>query len=137
MILNGMEGAPLIYMKKGKILIVDDDPKLSRLISVFLGKVGGYVLCEENRPSAALYTARIFMPDLILMDVEMPGKNGGEVAAEIGNDPVLAKTPIIFVTSLVSKNEAGQYNGKHFMSKPVDSQLLLKAVREILDPAFA
>lgn len=123
-------------MNKGKILIVDDDPKLTRLLGVVLSKVGGYDFCEENRPSSVLKTARAFQPDLILMDVEMPGKNGGEVATEIGNDPVLAGTPIIFVTSLVSKSEAGHYNGKRFMSKPVDPNLLLKTVREIL-PAMA
>ena len=44
-------------------------------------------------------------------------------------------TPIIFVTSLVSKSEAGRYNGKRFMSKPIDPNLLLQTVREVLDPA--
>jgi len=132
-----MERANDKYMNKGKILIVDDDPNLSRLMSVFLSKMGGYVLCEENRPSAAFLTAKSFQPDLILMDVEMPGKNGGEVAAEMSKDSALAKTPVIFVTSLVSKNEAGWRNGKRFMSKPVDPQTLLKTVQEILQPVCA
>jgi CheY-like chemotaxis protein len=122
-------------MNKGKIMIVDDDPKLSRLMGVILDRVGGYTLCEENRPAAAFKTAKAFQPDLILMDVEMPGKNGGEVASEIQKDPSMSDTPIIFVTSLVSKSEAGCYNGKRFMSKPVDPHLLLKTVREILVPA--
>jgi CheY-like chemotaxis protein len=122
-------------MNKGRILIVDDDPKLSRLMAVILDRVGGYTLFEENRPSAALKTARAFHPDLILMDVDMPGKNGGEVACEMGKDPGIAGTPIIFVTSLVSKSEAGRYNGKRFMSKPIDPNLLLQTVREVLDPA--
>ena len=119
-------------MNNGKIMIVDDDPKLSRLMSVILDRVGGYTLCEENRPSAAFKTAKAFQPDLILMDVDMPGKNGGEIASEIGRDPSMAGTPIIFVTSLVSRKEAGHYNGKRFVSKPVDPHLLLKTVREVL-----
>jgi CheY-like chemotaxis protein len=119
-------------MRKGKIMIVDDDPKLSRLLGVILERVGEYTLCEENRPSAAVKTAKAFQPDLILMDVDMPGKNGGEVASDIGKDPSISRTPIIFVTSLVSKSEAGHYNGKRFMSKPVDPSLLLKTVREVL-----
>jgi CheY-like chemotaxis protein len=122
-------------MKKGRIMIVDDDPKLSRLIGVILERTGEYTLCEENRPSVALKTARAFQPDLILMDVDMPGKNGGEIASEMGKDSGLSRTPIIFVTSLVSRTEAGHYNGKTFMSKPVDPLLLLKAVREVLAPA--
>jgi len=116
-------------------MIVDDDPKLSRLMGVILERVGAYTLCEENRPSAAFKTAKAFQPDLILMDVDMPGKNGGEIASEIGRDPGMSRTPIIFVTSLVSRSEAGHYNGKRFMSKPVDPSLLLKTVREILVPA--
>jgi len=116
-------------------MIVDDDPKLSRLLGVILDRAGDYTLCEENRPSAAFKTAQAFRPDLILMDVDMPGKNGGEIASEIGGDPGMAGTPIVFVTSLVSKREAGHYNGKRFMSKPVDPVLLLKTVREILVPA--
>jgi CheY-like chemotaxis protein len=122
-------------MNKGRIMIVDDDPKLSRLIGVILERAGGYTLCEENRPSAAFKTAKAFQPDLILMDVDMPGKNGGEIASEIGKDPGMSGTPIVFVTSLVSRQEAGHYNGKRFMSKPVDPNLLLKTVREILVPA--
>jgi CheY-like chemotaxis protein len=122
-------------MNKGRIMIVDDDPKLSRLLGVILDRAGGYTLCEENRPSAAFKTAKAFQPDLILMDVDMPGKNGGEIASEIRKDPGLSATPIVFVTSLVSKSEAGHYNGKRFMSKPVDPDLLLKTVREILAPA--
>jgi CheY-like chemotaxis protein len=119
-------------MHKGRILIVDDDPNLSRLLAVILDRVGGYTLCEENRPSAAFKTAKAFQPNLILMDVDMPGKNGGEVASDFRKDPVLARTPIIFVTSLVSRSEAGHYNGKRFMSKPVDPHVLLETVREVL-----
>jgi CheY-like chemotaxis protein len=122
-------------MNKGRIMIVDDDPKLSRLLGVILDRAGGYTLCEENRPSSAFKTAQAFRPDLILMDVDMPGKNGGEIASAIGEDPGMSGTPIVFVTSLVSKREAGHYNGKRFMSKPVDPVLLLKTVREILVPA--
>jgi CheY-like chemotaxis protein len=116
-------------MSKSKILIVDDDPNLSRLLAVILNRIGGYDVREENRPFAALQTARDFRPHLILMDVDMPGKDGGMVSAEINNDPLLANTPIIFVTSLVSKNEAGMRNGKRYLSKPVDPTLLLDTVR--------
>jgi CheY-like chemotaxis protein len=130
-----MERASHRVMNKGRIMIVDDDPKLSRLMGVILERAGEYTLCEENRPSAAFKTAKAFQPDIILMDVDMPGKNGGEVASEIERDPGMSKTPIVFVTSLVSKKEAGLYNGKRFMSKPVDPVLLLKTVREILVPA--
>src|SRR5947207_1452909 len=94
-------------MSKSKILVVDDDPNLSRLLAFILIRLGGYDVCEENRPSAAAATARNYRPNLILLDVDMPGRDGGAVSAEIRADPLLSATPIIFVTSLVSKSEQG------------------------------
>jgi CheY-like chemotaxis protein len=119
-------------MSKSRILVVDDDPKLSGLLAVILDRVGGYEMREENRPFAALRTARGFLPNLILLDVDMPGKDGGAIYNEISNDPILAGTPVIFVTSLVSKAEAGVHKGKRYISKPVDPKLLLETVRAIL-----
>lgn len=118
-------------MSKSRILVVDDDPKLSGLLAVILDRVGGYEVREENRSFAALQTARSFRPHLILLDVDMPGKDGGAVFNEISVDPVLNGTPIIFVTSLVSKAEAGVRNGRRYLSKPVDPNTLLETVRSI------
>lgn len=116
-------------MSKNKILVVDDDPKLSGFLAVVLDRVGGYEVREENRSFAAVQTAAKFLPDLVLLDVDMPGKDGGAVCSEMSQHPLLAKTPIIFVTSLVSKAEAGVRNGKRYLSKPVDPNILLEAVR--------
>lgn len=116
-------------MSKSKILVIDDDPKLSELLAVILSRVGGYDVFQENRPFAAVATARSYKPNLVLLDVDMPGKDGGMVSAEMSADPFLAKVPIIFVTSLVSKGEAGVHNGKRYLAKPVDPVLLLQAVR--------
>ncbi len=116
-------------MANSKILVVDDDPKLSRLVATILNRVGGYDVCEENRPFAALATARQYRPDLILLDVDMPGKDGGTISRELGDDALLAEVPVIFVTSLISKSEAGVHHGVRYLSKPVDPHLLLNTVR--------
>ncbi len=118
-------------MTKAKILIVDDDAKISSLIGLILRR-NGYEVREENRSFAALATAREFRPDLALLDVDMPGKDGGTVAAEIEADPDLANTRVVFVTSLVAKNEAGIRGGRPFVSKPVDLAVLLATVKEML-----
>jgi CheY-like chemotaxis protein len=117
-------------MSKTKILVVDDDPNLSRLIGVILKLGAGYEVTEENHSSAALETARRIRPHLIVMDVDMPGKDGGSVWSEISQDPKLAGTAVIFVSGLVSKDEAGMRGGLRYLSKPVDPRLLLDAVRE-------
>ena len=122
-------------MSKSKILVVDDDPKLSGFLAVILDRVGGYEVREENRSFAAVQTAMNFRPHLILLDVNMPGKDGGAVFTELSKNPLLSHIPVIFVTSLVSKSEAGVHHGKRYLSKPVDPKLLLETVRSLCPPA--
>lgn len=98
---------------------------------MILNRVGGYDVYEENRSFAAVATAREFRPDVVLLDVNMPGKDGGTVAHELAADPMLAATPIVFVTSLISASEAGTRNGARYLSKPVDPKLLLETVKEL------
>lgn len=118
-------------MSKIKILIVDDDAKVSHLLAVILSRVGGHEVREENRPFAAVHSAREFQPDLILLDVDMPGKDGGEISAELGDDPLLAQVPVIFVTSLITQGEAGMRKGHPYLAKPIDPMLLLQTVRSL------
>jgi len=118
-------------MQKPKILIVDDDAGISALMGVILSREG-FEVRQENRSFAALATAREFRPDLALLDVDMPGKDGGVVAAELEADPTLKKTPVIFVTSLVSRSEAGKRGSRRFIAKPVIPSELVAAVQEAL-----
>jgi DNA-binding response OmpR family regulator len=122
-------------MSKTRILIVDDDAKLSRLVALILNRVGGYDVCEENRSYAAVATARSYRPDVILLDVDMPGKDGGAIAHELAADAALCRTPIIFVTSLISSKEAGIRNGARYLAKPVDPRRLLDTIQELF-PRF-
>jgi DNA-binding response OmpR family regulator len=118
-------------MTKSKILVVDDDPKLSRLVATILSRAGGYDVFEENRSFAVLRTAQQYRPDVILLDVDMPGKDGGTVARELSEDSTLAGIPVVFVTSLVSASEAGMHLGYRYLAKPLDPQLLLDTVRSL------
>ena len=109
-------------MSKTKILIVDDDIAASRLLGLGLEKTGAFEVKVENTATHALSRAREFRPDVILLDVCMPGEDGGDVAFHIHADATLRSTPIIFLTSLVSGQEAGskqvQRGGYEFLSKP-------------------
>jgi CheY-like chemotaxis protein len=128
-------------MEKTKILVVDDDPKLSRLVKLFLEKTKLYEVIEENRSSHALETARSVRPAAILLDVDMPGKDGGEVALELSGDPQLCRKPIMFFTSLISTAEAGKREvmrgGQPFLAKPVNPVALVEAVGRLLHPVAA
>ncbi len=109
-------------MSKTKILIVDDDMAASRLLGLGLENTGVYQVKVENSATQAFTRAREFRPDVILLDVCMPGADGGDVAFQIHDDPTLRSTPIVFLTSLVSGEEAGsktvQRGGYEFLSKP-------------------
>ena len=126
-------------MSNKRILVIDDEPNLCTLLQHFLAQAGGYEVLTENLPSHALSTARSFNPDLILLDVNMPGKDGGEVAREFRANTAFSNVPILFLTSLVSSAEAGKREIKRgtqrFLAKPVNPEALLSVVARMLKEA--
>jgi CheY-like chemotaxis protein len=119
-------------MKK-KILAIDDEVGFTRLLKVVLRH---YDIREENDPLRALETARNFKPDLILLDIIMPGLDGGDLAAKFKDDPMLCHVPIIFLTAVVSKHEAGEHPKRigHdvFLAKPVSPEALERCIAKHL-----
>ena len=112
---------PTLNTEKKRILVVDDQPANTRLLKLHLEKT--YEVREENNPKAALSAAEAFQPHLILLDVMMPGVDGGEVASRIQESPKLKDVPIVFLTAAVTKREVdagdGQLGGFPFLAKPV------------------
>jgi CheY-like chemotaxis protein len=118
-----------------RILIVDNDKNTTHLVKILLEKTGRYLVFEENDSTKAHQTARNFQPDLIFLDVVMPGRDGGEIAAQIQADPELQNTPIIFLTALVTRAEARtglRIDGHPFLAKPIDIQELIRAIEQHL-----
>ena len=123
-------------MNKTRILAVDDEPNLSDLVRLFLEKTKRFEVRTENRPGNVLAAAREFRPEMILLDVDMPGQDGGEVAREIEADPVLRGTPILFFTSLISASEAGtnivMRGGMRFLAKPLNPKVLVNIIDQVM-----
>jgi CheY-like chemotaxis protein len=118
-----------------RILIVDDDRDSSHLIKILLEKVGHYLVLEENDALKAHQSARNFGPDLILLDIMMPQRDGGDIAAQIEADPGLQRTPIIFLTALVTKAEAKAgllIQGHPVLAKPVNIPELIHRIEQNL-----
>ena len=90
----------------------------------------------ENSSAAALIAAREFLPDLILLDVIMPGLDGGGVAAKIKEDERLSKIPIVFLSAIVKKEETeaagGNIGGLTFLAKPVKFDDLIACIEKHL-----
>jgi DNA-binding response OmpR family regulator len=128
-------------MNNTRILIVDDDASVSKIVQLMLERTEMFDVKVENQPHRAAATAREFMPHLILLDVDMPGKDGGDVASEIKADGALRYVPILFLTGLISRHEGGSKatmrGGMPFLSKPPQRDVLVGCIREMLRGAAA
>ena len=82
-------------MKK-RILVVDDEPALTRMVKLNLERTGSYEVRTENQGSKAVQAAREFKPDLIFLDVMMPDMSGDEVSAQLKEDEELSRIKFIF-----------------------------------------
>lgn len=125
-------------MSKRRVLIVDDDTNLSRLSGMILENSGKYEVMIVNQSARALAAAIQFQAEVMLLDVDMPGKSGGDLASEAALDPRLREVPILFLTGLVRPDETSagpiESGGMQFLAKPVDSTQLLAAIAALLPP---
>ena len=120
---------------QSRILIVDNSSKFTRSARLLLEQTGNYVACAVNDPRRALETARSFKPDLVLVDLIMPQADGSEVAAQLEADWALHEVPIVFVTALITPEEARdgrRINGHRVVPKPTRGFDLIRVVEENL-----
>lgn len=123
-----------------KVLLIDDEAGFTELLKMNLERTGTYSVEIENDSTKALSTARSFAPDAILLDVVMPGMDGGDVQAAFESDPTLKHVPIVMLTALVdsaelSEGAVAQSGSSVVLPKPVDMNLLLRVLEEALEPA--
>src|SRR5258706_9119021 len=88
--------------KKSIILIADDDPQILTMLGIRLTKKG-YQVLEASDGLQTLKMAREHHPDLVLLDVMMPGKNGWEVAKELRSDDEVGNIGIVMLTAIGEK----------------------------------
>jgi CheY-like chemotaxis protein len=118
-----------------RVLVVDNNPDFTRTARRLLERTARYFVREENDPGRVLETARRFQPDLILLDLMMPELDGADVAAELQTDWTLHRVPIVFVTALVTAEEAKEgrrIDGHRVVAKPVSSFELVRIIEENL-----
>lgn len=116
-----------------KILIVDDSSTARHVLLDILVKAGYEVISAENGDEAILKT-KSEMPDLVLMDVIMPGINGYQATRTITKDEATKHIPVLIVTSKDMETDRiwGMRQGASaFLSKPIDSAVLLAKINEL------
>jgi twitching motility two-component system response regulator PilH len=117
-----------------QIMIVDDSPTDAHLLQKMLEK-NGYQTLTAGNGSEGIEVARLLRPDLILMDVVMPGLNGFQATRELSSNPETSSIPVIIVTRKDQKVDRvwGMRQGaRDYLTKPVSESALLSLVNEAL-----
>lgn len=119
--------------RPGKVLIADDEPDIVEILKYNLEKEG-YLVATAKNGDDALDKARQFKPDLIVLDMMMPNKNGMEVCELLRAQPMFKETLIMFLTAL--SDEATQLKGfstgaDDYVSKPVSTNVFVSKVNAL------
>ncbi len=125
-------------MKNGRklerVLYVEDEPDIQAVADLALGAIGGLVVKVCGSGKEALAEAPDFHPDMILLDVMMPGMDGPATLAAIRADARLAGTPVVFISARVQTREVAEYRrlgALDVIAKPFDPMSLADRLREI------
>ncbi|MHC5012457.1 MAG: response regulator transcription factor [Planctomycetota bacterium] len=123
-------------MSGKRILVVDDDPDIADMVKEGLEAGGEFVVRAEASGESGLAAVGEFDPHLILLDVMMPGLDGGEVAARLQEDPYTSTIPIVFLTGVVKKEEVGSgprtIGGFPYLAKPVGIAEITACIQDVL-----
>jgi pilus assembly protein CpaE len=117
-----------------KIYIIDDDEQLLRMVSLMLER-GGHKTTMLNDPVEGLQTVKEEKPDLLVLDVMMPGMSGHDIARDIRADKELENLPILILTARaqeIDRETALKSGANDYLSKPVTSQELIEKVDDLL-----
>ncbi len=117
-----------------RILYVEDEQDIQEIARMSLETVGGFTVKTCDSGPEAIEVAPKFNPDVILLDVMMPGMDGVTTMAKLREIPALAETPIVFVTARVQAHDIQEYLSKGaaaVITKPFDPMQLPDEVRGI------
>jgi two-component system, cell cycle response regulator DivK len=120
-----------------RVLIVEDNA-VNLSLSTFLVQYAGYAVIAATDAEAAITIAREQVPDLILMDIQLPGMDGLEAIGLLKKDPTTRGIPIIALTALAMKGDEARIRASgcdDYIAKPMRYQPFLAAMARVLGPA--
>ncbi len=116
-----------------KVLIVDDSPTETYKLTGMLEKTGHQVITASNGEEGVA-TAKAELPDLVLMDIVMPGLNGFQATRQLSKSQETSHIPVIIVTTKDQETDRvwGMRQGaKAYLTKPIDEKELMKTIAEV------
>jgi two-component system cell cycle response regulator len=122
-------------MEKRKILVIDDEEEFCSVIKTSLEETGRYEVMLEPRSQHGLSAAIRFRPDLILLDIIMPEKNGFQVLDELKGTGETMSIPVVMLSALddeETKIKTTQHYAEHYLAKPIHLKTLRTKIEEIL-----
>ena len=127
----------MLFGKRQKILVVDDEPDIRQLIKLRL-ELRKYEVLTAEDGQTAVATAQAMKPDLILMDVIMPGQNGYSTCRQLKDLEVTKHIPVVFLTAKGRQDDIMQgtlVGAAAYLTKPFDTEQLLQTVETALADA--
>ncbi len=120
----------------GRVLVVDDDPRLLHIVAMYLG-IEGYDVAIAGDGEAALTEIEKQRPDLIILDIMMPGLDGIETCLRIRADPTTTDVPVLMFSALSGDDDverARMAGANHLITKPFNLVGLGSVVRSFFEP---
>jgi twitching motility two-component system response regulator PilH len=117
-----------------RVLIVDDSPTETHKISVILTRNGYEVITAESGEEGVA-VAKVELPDVVLMDIVMPGLNGFQATRQLSKDAKTSHIPVIIVTSKDQETDrvwGARQGAKGYLTKPVDDETLIGAIKKLI-----
>jgi signal transduction histidine kinase/CheY-like chemotaxis protein len=127
--------APLVHQTSSKgasighVLVIDDDPVILHMMETFLAREGYTVSTADSGPAGVL-RAREVTPDVITLDIAMPGVDGWSVLSTLKNDPDLCAIPIVILTITDNKSLGYALGAAEYLMKPIDRERLVAVLRK-------
>jgi CheY-like chemotaxis protein len=119
-----------------KVLLVDDEVDIRRIAALSLSGVGGMEVAQASGGSEGIRKAREDRPDVILLDMMMPGLDGLATFQALRSDPETSAIPVVFLTAKAMSAEVDRLRGlgaRGVLIKPFDPMALPRLLRELLD----
>lgn len=118
-------------LSAGTVLYIEDNPANLKLVRQALAKHPQVTLLEAYHGALGLDLAQVHLPDVILLDINMPGMNGLEVLARLKADPATREIPVLALSAAAMEKDVERGKGagfEEYLTKPIDIRLLLEAL---------